>query len=46
MAHEQGVELTANDEATVPRFAQLLFERARKGPPLSPEAERLRKEIL
>jgi len=46
MAHAQGVELTENDEEAVTRFAQLLFERARKGPPLSPEAERLRKQVL
>lgn len=45
-AHAQGVELTAGDEEAVSRFAQLLFERAREGPPLSPEAERLRKLIL
>ena len=46
MAHAQGVELTEHDEEAVSRFAQLLFERARKVPPLSPEAVRLRKQIL
>lgn len=46
MALAQGIELTEHDEEAVSRFAQLLFERARKGPPLSTEAERHRKLIL
>ena len=37
MALAQGVELTDHDQTEVSRFAQLLFDRARKGPPLSPE---------
>ncbi|HXQ77088.1 MAG TPA: hypothetical protein VN797_02720 [Gemmatimonadaceae bacterium] len=46
MAAEQGITLTEHDDRVVSRFAQYLLERSRKGPELSPEAQRLRKEIL